>query len=168
MKAEYFIHYRKTIGPNYALAKRMQHWRAITAYSKGHVVSSNIAPSTATISVIKNKQFAWAYDGMPYFKPMEIFQQETSNAVMAALLINDINEESKSVADPKSRAAKKLRNPYELFAYNSFHGGVWRCAYTVGSIGEVSVLIHFIKVARTFLFILLALVVLLIAYKWFY
>ena len=35
--------------------------------SKGCSVSTHIAPSTATASVVHNKQFAWAYDGMPFF-----------------------------------------------------------------------------------------------------
>lgn len=55
-----------------ALAKRLQHWRAMLAYQAGHVVSSNIAPSTATLSVVSNRTFAWAYGGMPYFKVVNI------------------------------------------------------------------------------------------------
>ena len=65
-----------------ALAKRLQHWRAMVAYNNGHRVSSNIAPSTATLSVVSNRTFGWAYGGMPYFPPYEIFQQETTNAIM--------------------------------------------------------------------------------------
>lgn len=87
-------------GPNYALAKRMQHWRAIIARSKKIKVSSHIAPSTSTVSVVHNKKFAWAYDGMPFFKPIEIFEQETSNSVMSAILINDIRNPN-SVANPE-------------------------------------------------------------------
>ena len=34
-----------------------------------------------------------AYGGMHWFKPMEVFQQETSNAVMGALLLRDISDE---------------------------------------------------------------------------
>ena len=64
-------------GPNYALAKRMQHWRAQIEFEAGAVVSSMVAPSTATLSVIHNKTFAWAYGGMPYFK-YELFKQETN------------------------------------------------------------------------------------------
>jgi hypothetical protein len=44
-------------------------------YSAGRTVSSNIAPSTATASVVHNKTFAMAYGGMPYFTPFEIFEQ---------------------------------------------------------------------------------------------
>jgi hypothetical protein len=133
-------------GPNYALAKRMQHWRAIIAHSKGCIVSSNIAPSTSTVSVVHNRTFAWAYEGMPYFKPYEIFAPETSNAVMSAILFSDLNN-PKSVANPKN----KLANPNQLFSYNSFHGGLWRAAYEVDSIGETSVLIYFWRESSTYI-----------------
>jgi len=146
-------------GPNYALAKRMQHWRAIVARSNGCLASSHIAPSTATASVVHNRQFAWAYDGMPFFVPLEIFEQETSNAVMSAILIYDLNS-PKSVARPDV----PLRNPLEMFKENSFHGGIWRAAYKVGSIGQVSVLVHFFKVLKP----LFALLVVILAVFWAY
>jgi hypothetical protein len=84
-------------GPNYALAKRLQHWRAMVEFNAGRTVSSNIAPSTATLSVVSNKTFAWAYGGMPYFKPFEIFQQETTNAVMEAMLVADVTQSDSAV-----------------------------------------------------------------------
>lgn len=78
-------------GPNYALAKRIQHWRAMVQYEAGQgIVSSHIAPSTATISVVSNRTFGWAYGGMPYFRPYEIYQQETTNALMGSLLAYDV------------------------------------------------------------------------------
>ena len=61
--------------PNYALAKRLQHWRAIVAREEGHRVSSNIAPSTATESVTSNVTFQWAYGGFHIFKPLEVMYQ---------------------------------------------------------------------------------------------
>jgi len=133
-------------GPNYALAKRMQHWRAIIAHSMGCKVSSNIAPSTSTQSVVQNRTFAWAYEGMPYFKPYEIATPDVSNNVMSAILFSDLNDE-KSVANPKNT----LDNPNSLFSYGSFHGGTWRCAYKIDSIGEPSVLIYFTKIALPYL-----------------
>jgi len=150
-------------GPNYALAKRMQHWRAIVARDIGCKVSTNIAPSTSTVSVTSNRSFAWAYDGMPFFVPIEIFEQKTSNAVMGALLIHDVNNPN-SVANP---AQRKLDNPLELFAENSFHGGMWRCGYKSGSLGEVSVIIHFIKVLRPVL-IAIAVLILFFIYRRFF
>jgi hypothetical protein len=134
-------------GPNYILAKRMQHWRAIIARSKGCIVSSNIAPSTSTASVVHNRTFAWAYEGMPFFKPYEIFAPETSNAVMSAILFYDLNEPTSS-GNPKT----KLSNPNQLFSYGSFHGGVWRCAYEINSIGEASVLLYFSRLAQPYIY----------------
>jgi hypothetical protein len=134
-------------GPNYILAKRMQHWRAIIARSKGCIVSSNVAPSTSTASVVHNRTFAWAYEGMPYFKPFEIFAPETSNAVMSAILLFDLNDPSSS-GNPKTA----LTNPNQLFSSGSFHGGVWRCAYEINSIGEASVFLYFSRVAAPYLY----------------
>lgn len=127
------------------MAKRMQHWRAIIARSKGCTVSSNIAPSTSTVSVTQNRTFAWAYEGMPYFKPYEIFAPETSNSVMSAILFNDLNNPT-SVANPNI----PLANPNQLFSYGGFHGGTWRCAYEIDSIGESSVLLYFSRVAAPY------------------
>jgi len=138
----------KDQGPNYCLAKRLQHWRAVTSRSQGCVVSSNIAPATATASVVSNKLFALAYNGLHNFKPMEVFYQDTSNAVMAALLINDL-QNPQSAAHPET----KLQNPMQLFAATSFHGGAWRCGYKFGSIGPASAIAYVVVayVVKTYL-----------------
>ena len=61
--------------------------------------SSNVAPSTATKSVVHNAQFAAAYGGFHLFKPLEVMYQETSNAVMGILLVHDVrNKKSASSA----------------------------------------------------------------------
>jgi len=129
-------------GPNYALAKRMQHWRAQVVFEEGATVSSMIAPSTATISVIHNKTFAWAYGGMPYFKPFEIFKQETTNAVMASLLLYNVvfNDGPKC---PANRKKFGIDNSIELFKTQGVHGGLWRSGYQIDSIGETSALVYF-------------------------
>jgi hypothetical protein len=137
-------------GPNYALAKRLQHWRAIIANVQNKcIVSSNIAPSTSTVSVIHNRTFAWAYEGMPYFRPYEIFAPETSNAVMSAILFYDLNN-ANSAGNPNGKT--KHANPNQLFSYGAFHGGVWRCAYEIDSIGEASVFLYFGRVAAPYLY----------------
>ena len=149
-------------GPNYALAKRLQHWRAMIEYENGGIVSSNIAPSTATLSVVSNRTFGWAYGGMPYFKPFEIFQQETTNGVMAAMLIHDTTS-ADSAANPKNRKKFGIDNTMELFKYNSVHGGVWRAAYKTDSIGVVSVLIHFMGGPKAFLPVVFLFILLCVA-----
>jgi len=128
-------------GPNYALAKRMQHWRAMVSWSQGVQVSSNVAPSTATKSVVHNKQFAAAYQGFKYFRPMEIMYQETSNAVMGALLIHDVRA-------PNAKTKKQMSqftNPQELFSIGGFHGGVWRSAYNINSFGTYAAVFYYAK-----------------------
>ena len=128
-------------GPNYILAKRIQHWRSIVARSEGIPVSTNVAPSTSTASVVHQRSFAWAYDGMPFFPPMEIFEEKTSSALMAALLIHDITNQN-AVANP----AVKLDNQMEIFMNQSVHGGIWRMAYSMDSITEPSAAVHFVKI----------------------
>lgn len=85
-------------------------------------------------------------------QPYEIFQQETTNPVMTALLIADVTD-SDSAANPVNRNKLNIRNPMELFKHNSVHGGVWRAGYTVDSIGEVSAMIHFLGGPKLFLFV---------------
>lgn len=122
-------------GPNYILAKRLQHWRAMVSRDAGSTVSSNVAPSTATASVLSNVLFALGYKGMSMFKPMEITYQETSNAVMASLLIRDIRDPS-AAANPKT----PLKNPLCLFTDNAFHGGCWRSAWKFSGVGAPALL----------------------------
>jgi hypothetical protein len=43
-------------GPNYALAKRLQQWRATVARAAGQKVVFNVAPSTTTQSVVKTRR----------------------------------------------------------------------------------------------------------------
>uniref|UniRef100_A0A6B2KYF3 very-long-chain (3R)-3-hydroxyacyl-CoA dehydratase n=1 Tax=Arcella intermedia TaxID=1963864 RepID=A0A6B2KYF3_9EUKA len=146
-------------GPNYTLAKRIQHWRAVVSRSRGIPVSSNVAPSTSTVSVVSNKSFAAAYGAMHFFKPMEIFFQQTSNAVMCALLLHDIfNPES--VTNPKV----KLANPFELFKIGSFHGGIWRTGFHFGELGFVSALLFYLRTyAKPLAFISISTIVALVS-----
>jgi hypothetical protein len=76
-------------GPNYALAKRLQRWRATVAREMGTTVSLNIAPPTRTRSVVKNRALAAAYAGAHRFGA-EVFESATTRALMAALLVHDL------------------------------------------------------------------------------
>ena len=108
-----------------------------------------VAPSTATISVLSNKTFAWAYGGMPYFG-YELFKQETTNAVMAAMLMHDTLNPA-GPKNPKNRKKFGVDNSLELFRTQAVHGGLWRSPYKVDSLGEVSALIYFMGVAAPWL-----------------
>ncbi|MBB5203635.1 hypothetical protein HNQ51_000928 [Inhella inkyongensis] len=110
-------------GPNYALAKRLQQWRALWARSHGHRVSLNVAPSTTTGSVVKNPALAAGFAGASAFG-IEVFQPETTNALMAALWVHDLRTD-RAPSDPQIA----LAHPYELIMDQACHGGLWRSAY---------------------------------------
>lgn len=110
-------------GPNYALAKRIQQWRATLARHQGQRVSINIAPSTTTHSVTKNPLLKAAFNGANLFD-VEAFKPETTNAIMAALWVHDLRN-SKSVANPETT----MNHPLELMMEGANHGGLWRVAY---------------------------------------
>ncbi len=115
-------------GPNYLLAKRLQRWRAMAAREDGIRVSLNVAPSTRTKSVVKNKALAAAYAGAGRFG-LEIFEPDTSNAIMAALLVHDLRNPA-STANP----AVPISHPMQLFVDGSCHGGLWRSEYAARSV----------------------------------
>lgn len=110
-------------GPNYALAKRLQQWRAVWARSIGYRVSLNIAPSTTTASVVKNPALAAGFAGASAFG-IEVFEPATTNALMAALWVHDLRYDA-AAANP----ATPLAHPFELFMDQACHGGLWRSAY---------------------------------------
>jgi len=110
-------------GPNYALAKRLQQWRAITARAAGQRVAINVTPSTMTRSVIKNPALKAGYDGADLFG-IEIFEPETTSALMAALWVHDLRCDD-CAADP----AYPLAHPLELLTEGANHGGLWRCGF---------------------------------------
>ncbi|MCM4078532.1 hypothetical protein [Paractinoplanes hotanensis] len=103
-------------GPNYALAKRIQRWRASIARRDG-VVSFAVAPPTWTRSVTSNRLLAAAYAGAHLFD-VEIFRPETANRLMALLLVHQIR---------KPRPAAPLA--WQDEAESAAHGGLWRTAY---------------------------------------
>lgn len=110
-------------GPNYALAKRIQQWRAVVAHQAGQTVSINIAPSTTTHSVVKNPLLKAAFAGAKLFD-VEAFAPETTNALMAALWIYDLRAPD-AIAQHKDR----IKHPLDLIHMGANHGGLWRVPY---------------------------------------
>jgi hypothetical protein len=114
-------------GPNYALAKRLQRWRAVLS-RQSVVTSANVAPATRTRSVMKNRILAAAYNGASSFG-VEVFDVETSNTMMAALLIHDLRN-PQAAASPSA----PLAHPLDLFVEQAAHGGLWRLPYEPRSV----------------------------------
>jgi len=115
-------------GPNYALAKRLQRWRAAQARADGVHVSLRVAPATRTRSVIKNRILAAAFTGAHRFG-IEVFEPATSNTLMAALLVHDLCA---------GRPAED--HPWRDEAFAAAHGGLWRQPYTPRSVLGIAVL----------------------------
>ncbi len=103
-------------GPNYALAKRIQRWRA-TAGRRDGVVSFSVAPPTRTRSVTSNRLLAAAYAGAHLFD-VEVFAPATANRLMAVLLVHQLRRPR-----PPAPAA------WQDEAAGAAHGGLWRTAY---------------------------------------
>lgn len=110
-------------GPNYALAKRLQQWRATVSRADGRHAVMNIAPSTTTRSVVSNPALAAGFAGADLFN-VEVFAPETTNALMAALWVHELRYEKAA-----SGAGTVLDHPYELFMDSAIHGGLWSVPY---------------------------------------
>lgn len=126
-------------GPNYALAKMLQRWRAIAAREEGTQTSANVAPATRTRSVLKNRILAAAYRGAPAFG-IEIFEPETSRALMAALLVHDLRAPAAA-----ARPETPLEHPFDLFTDAAAHGGLWSVAYAPRSVLPLAVAVGAVK-----------------------
>jgi len=105
-------------GPNYALAKRLQRWRASVARDGGATVSLNVAPPTRTKSVVQNRVLAAAYAGAHRFG-VEVFEPATTMVLMAALLVHDLN----------TGGGPAHAHPWQDEAHQAAPGGLWRIAY---------------------------------------
>ena len=120
-------------GPNYALAKRIQRWRAQCARAHGAFVSINVAPATRTRSVTRNRILSAAYSGAHRFG-LEIFEPQTSSTVMAALLVHDMRNRSSS-----AHADVALDEEFDFLADGALHGGMWRAPFAPRSVLGVAV-----------------------------
>ena len=122
-------------GPNYALAKRIQRWRAIDARASGTRVSLNLAAATRTQSVVRSRALAAAYAGAGRFG-VEVFEPATSTALTAALLVHDLRN-----PQAKANPATPLDRTMDLYVEGANHGGLWRAAYSPRSVLGVAAFI---------------------------
>jgi hypothetical protein len=126
-------------GPNYALAKRVQRWRALDARAAGRLVSLNVAPATRTRSVLRNRVLAAAYAGAHRFG-VEVFDPSTSNTLMAALLVHDLRHDTAA-----ARPGTVLSHPLELFWQGANHGGLWRNPFEPRSVLGLAVALGMVQ-----------------------
>ncbi len=124
-------------GPNYALAKRLQRWRAALARDGGATVSLNVAPPTRTRSVMQNRALAAAYAGAHRFG-VEVFEPATCQVLMAALLVHDLH----------TGGGPAHAHPWQDEAHAAAPGGLWRIAYAPRSALLLAALLGY-RAART-------------------
>jgi hypothetical protein len=124
-------------GPNYALAKRLQRWRAALARDGGATVSLNVAPPTRTKSVTRNRALTAAYASAHRFG-VEIFEPDTCRVLMAALLVHDLH----------TGGGPAHAHPWQDEAYAAAPGGLWRIAYAPRSALTLAALLGY-RAART-------------------
>ena len=74
---------------------------------------------------------------------VEVFEPETTNAVMAALLVHDLRQDE-CPANP----SHPLRHPLELFMDRSVHGGLWRAGLQLRSVLEIAAVRGFMGGSR--------------------
>jgi hypothetical protein len=126
-------------GPNYALAKRIQRWRALVARADGHRVSINVAPATRTRSVLRDQMLTAAYAGAHRFG-IEVFDPPTASALMAVLLVHDLRRPD-AAANPQT----PLDTPVELFWQGALHGGLWRGPFATRSVLGAAVVLGMVR-----------------------
>jgi hypothetical protein len=119
-------------GPNYALAKRLQRWRATVARHDGTTVSLNVAPPTGTRSVMKNRALAAAYAGAHRFG-VEVFDPGTTRTLMAALLVHDLH----------TGGGPAHAHPWQDEAHAAAPGGLWRIPYAPRSALMIAALLGY-------------------------
>jgi hypothetical protein len=143
-------------GPNYALAKRLQRWRATVARRDGATVSINIAPPTRTRSVLKNRALAAAYAGAHRFG-VEVFEPATSQVLMAALLVYDLQAGGGAAGGGAAAAGGGARvagggvgetHPWQDEAHAAAHGGLWRMAYAPRSALSLAAALGYLRAGK--------------------
>jgi len=120
-------------GPNYALAKRLQQWRALVARADGHRIAFNVAPSTTTASVVSNPLLAAGFRGAKAFG-VEVFAPATTNALMAAMWVHQLRTPVRDFA-----------HPLKLLVHTANHGGLWRLPYRPRSVLPMAALLGFVR-----------------------
>ena len=130
-------------GPNYALAKTLQNWRAVACGANGVATSANMAPGSRTKSMRHVKAVAIALEGQKHFPPLRPFDADETRETMASLVLRDLGADRDArlgrAAPDKTKSDEKNAHPMDVFGRHAVHGGTWRCPWSVDSIGRASV-----------------------------
>lgn len=123
-------------GPNYALAKLLQRFRAMVSHRSGAVVSVTNGPPALTDSVMHSPTMAVMMNNIHLFPPNTAMEPETVQALMTTIMVRDLNS--------KSSAARQCAHVMDLFMENEWDGGIWRSPYTGKSMGVYIFIRHYL------------------------
>lgn len=122
-------------GPNYALARRLQQWRALVMRADGLRVSANVVPLAHSVLVPPTGRPAAACRGLHRFG-IEVFEPETVSALLAAMLVFDLRTDSGAAAPGTT-----LAQPLQFLADGALHGGLWTSPFAPRSLLPVAALL---------------------------
>lgn len=109
-------------GPYYSLSKQIQRWRAAMATAEGRDISVNVAPLAFTKSLTSSKALMAACTGATRFG-IEVLEPETSQALMAIMLVHDLRA-----------GRRRHREPWREELNAAVHNGLWTSAYSPRSV----------------------------------
>jgi len=117
-------------GPNYAIAKYLQRWRALVARHSGCLVSITNGPAAKTNSVMHAKTMAFVMNHLHWIPPNVAHEPETVKELMAMIMVRDL-QSSHALARPHAKTLHVL----DICEENAWHGGMWLSPYEARSIG---------------------------------
>jgi hypothetical protein len=149
-------------GPNYALAKQLQRWRAIWSRhstvllfpdQKGRdvpkakqLVSLTLGPAAKTESVMHSKTMAMVMNTIDQVKPNVAHEPETVQSLMALIMIRDLTSRD-AMGNPENveEEVRGTNAKLNFLVENAWHGGYWRSPYAMDSVGMYCIVSNYMK-----------------------
>jgi hypothetical protein len=128
-------------GPNYALAKQLQRWRAI--WSRHSTVL--LFPDQKGRDVPKAKQLVSLTLG-PAAKTESVMHSKTMAMVMALIMIRDLTSRD-AMGNPENveEEVRGTNAKLNFLVENAWHGGYWRSPYAMDSVGMYCIVSNYMK-----------------------
>ena len=145
-----------TQGPNYAIAKLIQRFRAVWARHGAaalfpdaasgadvarakQLVSITSGPAAKTESVMHSKTMAMMMKNVHRVPPNVAHEPATVQVVMTMLMLRDLRSPD-ALGNPanegRSAAMSPSCDPFDFLVENAWHGGMWRSPYAMEAVGK--------------------------------
>lgn len=131
-------------GPNYAIAKLLQRWRALYSRAQGCRVSITTGPPAKTDSVMHSKTMAFVMNHAHEVQPNTAHMPETVQSLMSIIMIRDCHSDkalgARNTIDEDTSSSKHIM---EFIVENAWHGGMWCAPYDMKSAAVYLYLKHY-------------------------